>query len=325
MEKKRKTSYRSYVLAAKTDKGIVEIDWTAIQRFKEFKKEKYKLERIDFFTRHYVNNVELINELISSGIIHEEDMTGARLWIYPAKQNKVTEIIDGKKKSISKPLYAPEHLQYGLAYKSYTPLFDDLYIVYLLQSKLSDFEFITKLFNKYGVQGNYSERNCENLRAKINSTQLAIANARTPNERENYERILKSYWKQYHDITEMYGLLISIRAYSMSVNNGEYQDNEAIESARNNIREFFLREKYDVIKCHDGLNDNRRLEFAKDKDGNTKINYLAYHNFIMFIGSLLGDELKPKEITTPPVEKVKKLRKKDIPIEGQLSLFDLLD
>ncbi len=320
MEQKRKPIYRSYVLVIKNNKGIMEIDWTKVHNFSQYKKEKYKLERIDFFTRHFLESNDLLNTLLSEKIITSEDSYNARLWIYPAKQNSVTELVDGKKKKVSKPLYAPEHLQYGLAYKSFSPLFDDQYVIHLLQSKLNDFDFISKLFNKYAVQGSYSERACENLRAKIESTKFSLGSA-VGAQYEYYERILKSFYKQYHDISEMYGLLLSIRAYSQNHNCGEFQSNEAIESARNNIREFYLREKYTVIKCTDGINDNRDLEFELDKTGYPKVSYLALHNLLMFIGTNLPDIFGPKEKETP---KVKKMSKKNMPVEGQLSLFDLL-
>lgn len=308
-------NYRSYVLTARINGEIIEIDWTKIKEYSALKKQKYKLEKIDFFTQHYLNPNELLNFLINTNLLPRSQISKAQLWIYPAKQIKLEKIIDGKTKKIVVPEYASAHLKYGLAYKDSEKLFnDDQYTIYFLQSKLNDEAFITKLYNKYAQYGAYSEKNMEILKLKIENTKRTLVNV-FGQEHERYERILKSYYKQYFNIREMYGLLVSIQAYAQNVNRGNYLDNEAIESARNNIREFYLREKYKVISCTDGLNDNRYLKFEKDKDGNLKVNYLALHELLMFIVSSLPQEFNHQNI---------KVKKKNDDIEGQLSFFDKL-
>ncbi len=309
-------SYRSYVLVAKKENEFIEIDWTKIEAFHHFQKEKYKLEKIDFFTRHYIDQNDLINALLKMNLLSLEQLKNIRLWIYPAKQNTKLEMINGRKRRVSSPLYAPSHLPYGLAYQKHTPLYDDFYIIHLLQSKLKDWDFISKLYNKYAKEGDYSERNYQSLETKINSTKQAMSSS-SREEQERYERILKSYYHQYYAIKEMNSLLNSVRRYTLDVNSSLLPSHEQQESVRNNIKEFFLRLKYVVVSCRDGINDNRTLEFKLDANQKRTVNYLAFHEFFLFLQKCLEEE-KPKQEETPKILKKKK------EVDGQISLLDFL-
>lgn len=311
-----KNTYRSYVLVGKRGNELIEIDWTKVKAFSSLKSKKYKLEQIDFFTSHFIDKQELLQALIDCNLLTYEQLSNLQLWIYQAKQNSTTEIIDGKKRKVSAPIYADEHLEYGVAYKEMEKfLTDDLYTIYYLQSKLSDYEFIIKLYNKYVKYGKYSELNIDNAKARYNSCKDQIRYAYGA-EKTRYENMSKAYYKQYRDLLEINGLLTSVLAYASAIKKGEIPSNEFQETARNNIREFYLRIKYNVIRCTDGLNDNRTLTFEVDKNNNRKVNYLAFHKLVMFISNYQEKEKKEQGLTKPKV----KLKQQ---VDGQLSLFPL--
>lgn len=312
-----KNNFRSYALVGKKGNELIEIDWTKINRFSHLKKKKYKLNQIDFFTSHYMDKQELLRVLIEYKLITYEQLSNIQFWIYPIKQNSETQTIEGKKVRVSKPIYADSHLEYGIAYKDMEKfLTDDLYVIYYLQHKLEDYDFIVKLYNKYAKYGHYSDLNIQNVKAKYNTCVDQIKSA-SGSEKERLERISKSYYRQYMELTEINGLLTSVLAYANAYKKGEYISNEFIQTARNNIREFFLRIKYNVIGYIDGVNDRRILKYELDKDNNPKVNYLAFHNLIMFISKYYEEENKKVVVTKP------KVKTKRIEVEGQLSLFPL--
>ncbi len=310
-----KNTYRSYVLVGKKGNELIEIDWTKVKPFSELKSKKYRLEQIDFFTSHYLDKQELLQVLIDYDFLTYEQLTNIQFWIYQAKQNSKTEIINGKKRKISSPIYAEKHLEYGLAYKDMEKfLNDDEYVIYYLQSKLNDYDFIVRLYNKYVKQGRYSDLNVENAKAKYNICKDEIIRS-NGEEKERLERLAKAYYRQYKDLLEINSLLTTLLAYANACKRGEYISNEFLETARNNIREFFLRIKYNVIACTDGLNDNRALTFELDKNNNPKINYLAFHNLIMFISNYQEKEKKENGQSKP--------KRKTKQIEGQLAFFPI--
>lgn len=335
----KKPIYKSYVLVIKQDDKITEIDWTKIKEYKSLSKKKYKLEQIDYFTSHFINKEELLIFLFNAGIISKEQIKNARFWIYPAKQNKVTKIIDGKEKKVSAPEYASEHLQHGIAYSGHKELLkEDLYVMHLLETKLNDVEFINYLYNKYVTYGKYNDAVITNLKADIERCKENMRNA-YGNEYQKLDGIRKSKIHQLIDIQESYSLLNSIRRYAYAKHNGEYTSQEEDISVRNNIREFYLREKYIVTGCQDALNDERRLTFERDAEGYRKVNYLKFHNLIMTIKAQI-DGVEKKRIEEARRAKYEiehdehnpfyyksehsgkqKVIKKEVP-DGQLSLFD---
>lgn len=334
MPEQKKPIYKSYVLVAKKGNEKLVIDWTKVKPYSEFKKQKYSLKQIDFFTSHFVSKEELCNFLIKAELATPEQLSGASFWIYPAKQNKVEQIVNGKTKKVDAPILADEQLQYGIAYADVKRLLeDDYYVISLLQSKITDYDFICNLYNKYVKNGKYSERIIENLKAQ---ERIAEDNYRRYRD-SKYEGMRKSYIAQRIGIQESHSLLRSVMNYAEMLKRGEYPSNEAYQSVRNNIKEFYLREKYTVIGCRDGLYDNRILEYKKNKDGSILTNYVKFHKLILFIAKELSEEeKKTKEIKEARAKElfeqgedpkvigkmkiIKRERKGQIP--GQLTLFD---
>ena len=315
--------FGSYVLVGKTQKEKIIIDWTKVQKFATDKKRKYKLDRIDYFTSHFLNREELLDLLLKTGLITPEQSIGMSFWVYPASQSQ-----NGKK--LIEPKLSPDHLEYGIAYRRVSKyLEDDSALIAFLQSKLDDFKFIQALYNKYANESNgkYGKKKLENLQYMY--------------DHELNEGKKKGYLVQLIHVREQHSLLRNIYAYSQMKSNGEYIEKEQYESVRNNIREFFIREVYNVIRTTDGLYDNRELELGKNKDGSYQTSYINRHHLVMFISKQLVDEeaeiMKQEKLAKQRADQVRSnpvspyhqeprkhtvKRRKNSQIEGQITLFD---
>ncbi len=315
-----KSRYRSYVLVATNKEKIMEIDWAQVKTFENLKKRKYKLEEIDFFTKHFTNVQELISVLRCNNILGMQTYENLNLDIYPAKQNKVTELVNGKKKSVSRPIYDIDSLPYGIMYKRQSQLFqNDQFIINLLQSKINDFSFIEQLYKIYTSNGVYSTTNFNILTNKIDNIIRAMNQNTSISNITRYRQILQALEKERNNFQEIYGLLSSIYNFSKNSTKEFNYSNTAIICVKNNIEEFFLREKYYVTGFIDGLNDNRYLEFKRDKNGQRCINYFSYRFLLMTIDNIINEQRKSDLKSN---EEKRKILIPNKAKEIQMTLFD---
>ncbi len=326
MEKK-KENYRSYVLVGRNNEEFIEIDWTKVKGFKDLATKRYKLEQIDFFTSHFPDKASLIEALISAQLLDIDQLKNLRFWIYRATQDKVETVIDGKVKKRKTLNFSSEHLQYGIAYKPYLPfLSSDNSVIQILQQYLDNYDFMTQLHNKYVNEGPFSKRNSDILKQKIAHAEASLRFS-AGQEHSYQERILNSYYMQLRYLDEMRGLLKSMQSYAMRSSQGVRHSINETECARNNAEEFFLRIKYGVKRCTHGHNDQAHIIFDYDKNGKIRVKYLDFHNLVMFIGNAIdkisgvkeGEQPIDSPFSNTPHTIVK--RKKNDPIDGQMSLF----
>ena len=105
--------YNKYVLIAKTKFGIIEINWTSIKDFAPLTKQKYKLEKIDYFTTHFIDENELIEFLIKNNLLPTIGLKKTRLSICPIQINEDKSEIVGE-----------SPLAYGIARRKHLELFN---------------------------------------------------------------------------------------------------------------------------------------------------------------------------------------------------------
>lgn len=298
----KKDIYRNYALVTTEKDKLTEIDWTKIKSFEHLRKSKYKLDKIDYFTSHYTNELEILKVLVESGLLALKQLKKVKLTIYPIKRDN--NIIRYADRSIE-----------GLIYKEInTALENDSYVISLLNTLIKDENFVNKLYDFYIVNGKYNINNLNDLECKIISVE--------ENLQKNYsvklQNILYAYKRMRKNFIDNINLIENISNYSRELNRYGHTSNNLNNSIKNNIEEFYLRQKYYVLSYEEGTSDRRILSFRKNKNNQLSVNYLEFHQLIVFIQNYITS--KKEE---PLQEKVlKKTNINPIYIDGQLSFFN---
>ena len=142
---------------------------------------------------------------------------------------------------------------------------------------------------------------------------------------EILEKLCNHYRNSYIQGTN----INAIRNYINSVEKGLELDNEDINHLHSCLKDFVIREVY--------YYDASTYTYKRNKDGSPMIKYKGVHDLGMFLSYdkrkrniinqlipvTVNDEASVEEIRIIPKEKQKtKVKKKNIPMEGQISLFD---
>lgn len=298
---------KKYMLIAQINNEAIEINWDKITSFESFKKGKYKLQNIDFFTSHYRNHEHLLAVLINNGCLTLNQLYKVKIIITEIKQQtKSTKNNNFSKTNKSK------NNSLELIYKiSQKYLLEDYQIICLLYNLLNDFEFIQALYKYYVNDGEYNLQAINILTSQINQINDKISEGNT-----NIKGLYIGLIRERNRLNESYLLLNQIYNYSKAISQNidmPFKNRNLVEAY---IEEFFLREKYYVIGCKQGIYEKRILSYKINTNQEKYINDLKFHNLLIFIQSYL----KRKEEPNINNQHSKKITN-DYEIPGQLKLF----
>lgn len=295
---------KKYMLIAQTDNETIEINWNKITSFESFKKGKYKLQNIDFFTSHYKNHEHLLAILINNGCLTNSCLTLNQLY-----KIKIM-IIELKQQINSSKVNESQNNSLELIYKrSQKYLLEDYQIICLLYNLLNDFEFIKTLYKYYVTNGEY------NLQAiNILNNQIEQINGKISKGNTNTKGFYIGLIKERNRLNESYLLLNKIYNYSKKITQNIDTTLKSRNLAEAYIEEFFLREKYYVTGCKQGIYEKKILSYKTGSNQEKCINDLKFHNFLI----LIQNYLKSKEVANIDSQQ-DKTNSDEIP--GQLRLF----
>ena len=298
---------KKYMLIAQINNEAIEINWDKITSFESFKKGKYKLQNIDFFTSHYRNHEHLLAVLINNGCLTLNQLYKVKIIITEIKQQtKPTKNNNFSKTNKS------QNNSLELIYKiSQKYLLEDYQIIFLLYNLLNDFEFIQALYKYYVNDGEYNLQAINILNSQINQIDEKISKGNT-----NIKGLYIGLIKERNHLNESYFLLNQIYNYSEAISQNIDMPFKNRNLAEAYIEEFFLREKYYVIGCKQGIYEKRILSYKINTNQEKCINDLKFHNLLIFIQSYL----KRKEDPNINNQHSKKITN-DYEIPGQLKLF----
>lgn len=298
---------KKYMLIAQINNEAIEINWEKITSFESFKKGKYKLQNIDFFTSHYKNHEHLLTVLINNGCLTLNQLYKAKIMIIELKQQ-----INSTTNNHPLKTNQSQNNSLELIYKRSQKYFlEDYQIICLLYNLLNDFEFIKLLYKYYVTEGEY------NLQAiKILNSQINQVNEKIYKGNEKLKGLYIGLIKERNRLNESYLLLNQIYDYSKAITQNIDMSLKNRNLAEAYIEEFFLREKYYVIGCKQGIYEKRILSYKVNPNQEKCINDLQFHKFLALIQSYL----KSKEDSNINSQHSKKITN-DYEIPGQLKLF----
>lgn len=299
---------KKYVLIAKTKKETIKIDWTKISLFKNYSKEKYKLQKIDFFCSHYKNQDELLYALAINELLTLKQLNSIKSLL-------VEEITSAPKKNKDILIKTPK-LQNELIYNSSQKyLLNDYNLIRLLCYLINDFEFISQLYNHYVTNGIYNP-----LSVRILSSRIDVINQKIEEGFTNLQGKKIGLIRERNNLDSSLLALTKMYIYSETIHNGRELTLKEENLVETYVEEFFTREKYYVTGCKQGNYEKNIFEYRRNKNKEKIINQLQFHNLLIFIQNYLNEK-KEKEQAEYSFCNKKKNPSKSFEIPGQLSLF----
>ncbi len=285
-----------YMLIAQINNEQKEINWEKITPFESFKKGKYRLQNIDFFTSHYKNYGQLLIALVNNNCLTLSQLHKVKIMIMNCsdKSNETN------------------NLSLELIYKqSQKYLLEDYQTLLLLYELLNEFEFINILYNFYVTNGQYNARSINILNSRIEQIKEKIEKGY-----KNLKGIYIGLIKERNNLQSSFTLLSQIYNYSKAVSQNVSMSLKEENLAKTYMEEFFYREKYYVIGSKQGNYDKQILSYRTNKNHEKCVNELQFHNLLILIQNYLENKETPQLNTSP----LKKLIKDD-EIPGQLRFF----
>lgn len=287
---------KKYMLIAQINNEQIEINWDKITPFESFKKGKYRLQNIDFFTSHYKNYDQLLITLLNNNCLTLAQLRKARIMITNCSANTND----------------PNNTSLDLIYKRSQKYFlEDYQIICLLYALLNDFDFIKILYDFYTTKGGYNAYAISILTTRINQITDKIEQGN-----DKLKGLYTGLIKERKRLNDSFSLLNQIYHYSSNINNNISMSLKERNLAETYIEEFFIREKFYVTGSKPGNYDKQILSYRRNSKNEKCVNELQFHNLLILIQNYLESKESIQSNT-----QVQKTLMKDGEIPGQLKLF----
>lgn len=287
---------KKYMLIAQIKNEQIEINWDKITPFESFRKEKYKLQNIDFFTSHYKNHNQLLVALANNNCLTLSQLHKVKIMITNFNINTTNP-----NNSLLEPIYK----------KSQKYLLEDYQTIILLHQLLKEFEFIKILYDFYVTNGNYNPYSISILNSRIKQISNKIEKGS-----DNLKGLYIGLIKERNHLSDSLTLLNQIYNYSCSISKNITLPLKEQNLAETYIEEFFYREKYYVTGIKPGNYDRKILSYKANKKNEKYVNELQFHHLLILIQNYL--ESKDTIEQNKPQQKILTF---DNEIPGQLKLF----